>query len=97
MVLLFVSLGLLVFFADLVHSIQVDAIMQAVQRNTIAVIRDGLLAGCPWPAESGSGSSAPWSKTPHSGSGSWPTWRARRCRRRSTTPTPRSRPSITYR
>ena len=37
MVLLFVSLGLLVFFADhLVHSIQVDAIMHAVQRNTIA-------------------------------------------------------------
>ena len=46
MVLLFVSLGLLVFFADhLVHSIQVDAIMHAVQRNTIAVIRDGMLTG----------------------------------------------------
>jgi uncharacterized membrane protein len=46
LVLLFVSLGLLVFFADhLVHSIQVDAIMHVVQRNTIAVIRDGLLAG----------------------------------------------------
>jgi len=45
-VLLFVSLGLLVFFADhLVHSIQVDTIMDVVQRNTIAVIRDGLLAG----------------------------------------------------
>jgi uncharacterized membrane protein len=45
-VLLFVSLGLLVFFADhLVHSIQVDAIMNAVQRNTLAVIRGGLLAG----------------------------------------------------
>ena len=45
-VLLFVSLGLLVFFADhLVHSIQVDAIMNVVQRNTIAVIRDGLLTG----------------------------------------------------
>ena len=45
-VLLFVSLGLLVFFADhLVHSIQVDAIMKVVQRNTITVIRDGLLAG----------------------------------------------------
>src|SRR6266849_5396587 len=45
-VLLFVSLGLLVFFADhLVHSIQVDAIMNGVQRNTIAVIRGGLLAG----------------------------------------------------
>jgi uncharacterized membrane protein len=45
-VLLFASLGLLVFFADhLVHSIQVDAIMEAVQRNTLAVIQDGLLAG----------------------------------------------------
>ena len=45
-VLLFVSLGLLVFFADhLVHSIQVDAIMNAVQRSTLAVIRGGLLAG----------------------------------------------------
>src|SRR6516165_11862258 len=45
-VLLFVSLGLLVYFADhLVHSIQVDAIMEAVQRNTLAVIEDGLLSG----------------------------------------------------
>jgi uncharacterized membrane protein len=45
-VLLFVSLGLLVFFADhLVHSIQVDAIMNVVQRNTVTVIQDGLLAG----------------------------------------------------
>ena len=45
-VLLFVSLGLLVFFADhLVHSIQVDAIMETVQRSTLAVIRDGLLTG----------------------------------------------------
>ena len=45
-VLLFLSLGLLVFFADhLVHSIQVDAIMNVVQRNTLAVIRGGLLAG----------------------------------------------------
>jgi uncharacterized membrane protein len=45
-VLLFVSLGLLLYFADhLVHSIQVDAIMESVQRNTLAVIRDGLLAG----------------------------------------------------
>jgi uncharacterized membrane protein len=35
-----------VFFADhLVHSIQVDAIMNAVQRKTVAVIADGLLAG----------------------------------------------------
>jgi uncharacterized membrane protein len=46
LVLLFVSLGLLVFFADhLVHSIQVDAIMSAVERNTIRVIRDGLFTG----------------------------------------------------
>jgi uncharacterized membrane protein len=45
-VLLFISLGLLVYFADhLVHSIQVDAIMETVQRNTLAVIGDGLLAG----------------------------------------------------
>jgi hypothetical protein len=35
-----------VFFADhLLHSIQVDAIMETVQRNTLAVIEDGLLAG----------------------------------------------------
>jgi len=46
LVLLFISLGLLVFFADhLVHSIQVDAIMNVVQCDTLAVIRDGLLAG----------------------------------------------------
>ncbi|HEY3033462.1 MAG TPA: DUF2254 family protein, partial [Streptosporangiaceae bacterium] len=45
-VLLFVSLGLLVFFADhLVHSIQVDAIMRVVERSTLAVIRDGLFTG----------------------------------------------------
>jgi len=45
-VLLFASLGLLVFFADhLVHSLQVDAIMSVVQRSTVAVIRDGLFAG----------------------------------------------------
>ena len=45
-VLLFISLGLLVYFADhLVHSIQVDAIMEAVQCNTLAVIQDGLLPG----------------------------------------------------
>ncbi len=45
-VLLLASLGLLVFFADhLLHSIQVDAIMETVQRNTLAVIEDGLLAG----------------------------------------------------
>ncbi len=46
LVLLFISLGLLVYFAEhLVHSIQVDAIMETVQRNTLAVIRDGLLTG----------------------------------------------------
>ena len=45
-VLVFISLGLLVFFADhLVHSIQVDAIMNVVQRNTVLVIQDGLLLG----------------------------------------------------
>ena len=45
-VLLFTSLGLLVFFADhLLHSIQVDAIMETVQRNTLAVIEDALLTG----------------------------------------------------
>jgi uncharacterized membrane protein len=45
-VLLFTSLGLLVFFADhLLHSIQVDAIMDTVQRNTLAVIEDGLHTG----------------------------------------------------
>ena len=46
LVLLFVSLGLLVFFADhLVHSIQVDAIMRVVERGTLAVIGDGLFTG----------------------------------------------------
>jgi len=45
-VLLFASLGLLVFFADhLVHSIQVDSIMNTVQRGTVAVIRRGLPGG----------------------------------------------------
>ena len=40
LVLLFASLGLLVFFADhLAHSIQVDTIMNMVQRNTVTVIR----------------------------------------------------------
>ena len=154
------------------HSIQVDAIMETVQRNTLAVIEDGLLTGGQEPPEvpawavpvlsrhsgyvqavhrercrappgtavclrlrprvgehvvagttlawiwrasppiprrtrrpspgswtrgSGSGSSGPWSRTPRSGSGSSSTWRARRCPRRSTTRTPRSRPSITCR
>jgi uncharacterized membrane protein len=46
LILLFVSLGLLVFFADhLVHSIQVDAIMSAVERSTLGVIGDGLFTG----------------------------------------------------
>jgi uncharacterized membrane protein len=41
--LMFVSLALLVFFADhLAHSIQVDAIMRVVERNTLAVIREGM-------------------------------------------------------
>jgi uncharacterized membrane protein len=39
--LLFLSLALLVFFADhLAHSIQVDTIMRVVERNTLRVIRD---------------------------------------------------------
>src|SRR3954447_14730429 len=38
--LLFVSLALLVFFADhLAHSLQVDYIMRTVERNTLAVVR----------------------------------------------------------
>jgi len=42
-VLLFLSLGLLVFFADhLAHSLQIDAIMRVVERNTLPVIRSGL-------------------------------------------------------
>ena len=46
LVLLFVSLGLLVYFADhLVHSLQVDAIMRVVERSTLAVIQDGLFPG----------------------------------------------------
>ena len=46
LVLLFASLGLLVFFADhLVHSIQVNTIMNTVQHNTLTVINDGLLTG----------------------------------------------------
>jgi uncharacterized membrane protein len=45
-VLLFVSLGMLVFFADhLGHSIQIESIMAVVERNTLAVIRGGLLEG----------------------------------------------------
>ena len=50
-VLLFASLGLLVFFADhLAHSIQIEGIMSVVERNALAVIRgDGLLEGGPVP------------------------------------------------
>jgi uncharacterized membrane protein len=52
LVLLFLSLGLLVFFADhLVHSIQVDTIMNKVQRNTVTVIEHGLLTGGEDPPE----------------------------------------------
>lgn len=48
LVLLFISLGLLVFFADhLVHSIQVDSIMAVVQRDTVAVIKSRVFAGVP--------------------------------------------------
>ncbi len=46
MVLLFVSLGLLVYFADhLAHSIQIDAIMRVARRQTLRVIDDALLVG----------------------------------------------------
>jgi uncharacterized membrane protein len=46
MVLLFLSLGLLVYFADhLAHSIQVDSIMRVAQIQTLAVIDDALLGG----------------------------------------------------
>jgi uncharacterized membrane protein len=38
--LMFISLGLLVFFADhLAHSIQIDSILRGVQRNTLRVAR----------------------------------------------------------
>jgi uncharacterized membrane protein len=46
LVLMFVSLGLLVFFADhLAHSIQIDAITGVVERGTLQLIREGLLPG----------------------------------------------------
>jgi uncharacterized membrane protein len=52
LVLLFLSLGLLVFFADhLAHSIQVDTIMNKVQRTTVTVIEHGLLTGGEDPPE----------------------------------------------
>ena len=51
LVLLFLSLGLLVFFADhLVHSIQVDTIMNTVQRNTLTVIERRAADRRPGPA-----------------------------------------------
>jgi uncharacterized membrane protein len=44
--LLFGSLGVLVYFAHhLAHSLQVDAIMEVVERSTLAVIRDRLPGG----------------------------------------------------
>jgi uncharacterized membrane protein len=66
MVLLFVTLGLLVYFADhLAHSIQIETIMRVVERNALAVIREGLLAGgaAPVPVEDGAVPIA----APHSG------------------------------
>jgi uncharacterized membrane protein len=49
-VLLFLSLGLLVYFADhLAHSIQIEAIMSVVERNALTVISGGLLEGGPPP------------------------------------------------
>jgi uncharacterized membrane protein len=45
-VLLFASLGLLVYFADhLAHSIQIDAIMQVARRQTLMVIDEGMFVG----------------------------------------------------
>jgi uncharacterized membrane protein len=45
-VLLFASLGLLVFFADhLAHSIQIESIMSVVERNALTVIRGDILEG----------------------------------------------------
>jgi uncharacterized membrane protein len=49
-VLLFVSLGLLVYFADhLAHSIQIESIMSVVERNALAVIQGDILEGGPPP------------------------------------------------
>jgi uncharacterized membrane protein len=48
--LLFLSLGLLVFFADhLAHSIQVDRVLQVVERSTMEVINDLPTGGKPMP------------------------------------------------
>src|SRR5512144_2442429 len=44
--LLFASLGMVVFFADhLAHSIQIDAIMRGVERSTLEVVRGGTPGG----------------------------------------------------
>ena len=49
--LLFLSLGLLVFFADhLAHSIQVDQVMRVAERSTLKVIGELPAAGEPLPA-----------------------------------------------
>jgi uncharacterized membrane protein len=46
LVLLFMSLALVVYFADhLAHSIQIDAITRRVEKNTLATIRDHLPGG----------------------------------------------------
>jgi uncharacterized membrane protein len=46
LVMLFASLGLLVYFAHhLAHSIQIDEIMRVVERNTLVVINDGFSTG----------------------------------------------------
>src|SRR4051812_33705294 len=45
-VLLFASLGLLVYFADhLAHSLQIESIMAVVERNALTVIHGGVLEG----------------------------------------------------
>ena len=50
-VLLFVSLALLVYFADhLAHSIQVDRIMRVAERNALCVVADTRAAGAVAPA-----------------------------------------------
>lgn len=49
--LLFFCLALLVYYADhLAHSLQVEAIMSVVERNSLAVIHGGLLEGGPPPS-----------------------------------------------
>jgi uncharacterized membrane protein len=54
LVLMFLSLGLLVFFADhLAHSLQVDHIMRTVEKNTLDVIRTLPPAGSPPPVPDG--------------------------------------------